>query len=57
MYAGILPCYTDKRSNIQEMFMLVRLQVVMMLLSIWKLSLVIGDLPSFLGCFVMLCSG
>ena len=35
--------------------MLVGLQVVMMLLSIWNLSLVIGDLPSFLGCFVMFC--
>ena len=35
--------------------MLVGLQVVMMLLSIWNLSLVIGDLLSFLGCFVMFC--
>ena len=35
--------------------MLVGLQVVMMLLSIRNLSLVIGDLPSFLGCFVMFC--
>jgi hypothetical protein len=35
--------------------MLVGLQVLMMLLSIWNLSLVIGDLPSFLGCFVIFC--
>ena len=39
----------------QEMFMLVGLQVVMMLLSIWNLNLVIGELLSFLGCSVMFC--
>jgi hypothetical protein len=33
--------------------MLVALQVIMKLLSIWKLSLVTGDLQSFLGCLVM----
>jgi len=35
--------------------MLVGLQVVRMLLSIRNLSLVIGDLPSFLGRSVMFC--
>jgi hypothetical protein len=55
MHAGIPSCYTDKMSNIQEMFMLVVLQVTMMMLSIWNLSLVIGDLLSFLGCFVIFC--
>ena len=35
--------------------MLVRVQVVLMLLSIWNICLVIGDPPSFLGSFVMFC--
>jgi len=55
MHAGIPSRYIHKILKLQEMFMLVELQVVIMLLSIWNLNLVIGDLPSFLGRFVMFC--
>jgi hypothetical protein len=53
MHAEIPSCYTGQTPKMQEM--LVGLQVAIMFLSIWNLSLVIGDLPSFLGCFVMFC--
>ena len=53
MHAGIPSYYIGKTSKMQEM--LVGLQVAIMFLSIWNLSPVIGDLPSFLVCFVMFC--
>jgi len=53
--------HRKKISKIEKMFtfffflVYVGLQVVMILLSTWNLSLVMCDLPSFLGCFVMFC--
>jgi len=41
--------------KLQEMAVLVELQVIMVYLSTWNLSLVTVDLPSFLGRFVMFC--
>jgi len=37
------------------MVILVKLQVVMMFKSAWNPNLVIGDLPSFLGRFIVIC--
>jgi len=55
MHAGIPSCYIDKVPKLQETAILAELQVVMVYLSTWNLSLVTVDLPSFLGRFVTFC--